>query len=205
MVESLTACRHTFAEAARANLDKLIAKLKTVVSEVSPASSTKTPEYNDTGDEESDNDPIEMFHRDIGVQTSPRVSPSISRPSTPSSALGDQSARLSRLKTHLSSLTDASISEGQDTADLAIAMGLLRDYLNSLVYKPQVNYAFAGGNYGASQAGSGPGSGARNDGQTMNDEIVNLKATIRSLKGVLLSARTFPVGASAAVGIGSVR
>jgi hypothetical protein len=203
MVESLTASRHTLAESAQTNLDKLIAKLKAVVSETPPSLSAERPK--DQDEEESDSDPTEMFHRDIGVQTSPLTSRP-SSPYPPSPALNDHATRLYGLKSHLSSLTDDSTSEGHDSADLTTAVGLLRDYLNSLAFAPHPNYTYASAaSYGTGVAGSGSGFGQRKDEQSGNDEIASLKATIRSVKGVFLSTKSFPAGASAAVGIGKVR
>jgi hypothetical protein len=202
MIESLTASRHTLAETAQAKLDKLIAKLKTAVSETPPSVSAQRPKDQDDreDEEESDSDPAELFHRDIGVQTSSPTS-RLSSPSPPQSALSNQATRLSSLKAHLGSLTDDSTSEGHDAADLTTAISLLRDYLNSLAFAPHSSYAYAGAtNYGAGVAGSGSGFGQRKDEQSGNDEIANLKATIRSVKGVFLSAKSFPAGASAAVG-----
>ena len=49
--------------------------------------------------------------------------------------------------------------------------------------------------YGGSMAGAGSGNGSERD-----DEIARVKAEIRGVKGVLLSARNFPAGGRGRVG-----
>lgn len=66
-------------------------------------------------EEESDSDPTELFHRDIGVQTSLPPSPSFSRPASPTpaaTALEEQTSRISRISSRIAELNDASTSEG---------------------------------------------------------------------------------------------
>lgn len=130
----------------------------------------------DEEEESEDEDPTEMFHRDIGVQTS---LPSTPRPSTPSlpSALDEQSTRLTSLTSNLQSLIEAGTSEGQDEAYLSTTVGVLREYLDGLAYVVP-SYGYGAGGYTG---------GGRED-----DEISRVKSSIRGVKGVLLSARSFP-------------
>jgi len=143
------------------------------VSETPPAS--KIPKVDDDSEDE---DPTEMFHRDIGVQTSPPRSRSAS-PTRLTPAL-EQTNRLNGLNKSLTSLLEDSVSEGQETADLSTSLSVLREYLDGLAYvAPSFTYGAGGYGYGA--------TGGKED-----DEISRAKANIRGVKGVLLSARSFP-------------
>lgn len=182
MVAQLTISRLSLAESASTNLRTLIQKLESVVSTIPSQANVhagKTQEEVDSEDE----DPTELFHRDIGVQTSLSPTPSNSRPTSPSppiTALDDQTTRLSSLSTSLSGLVEESTSEGQDVSDLSTTIGVLREYLDELAYVAPT-YGYGVGGY-AGVTGSGKD----------DDEIARVKASIRGVKGVLLSARSFP-------------
>lgn len=184
MVEALTASRLSLAETATTNLSKLITKLESVVSEIPPekprSRAGRTGEGEMEVDEESDEDPTKMFHRDIGIQTSLPPTPSsgpASSPPSSSSAINDQATRLKSISTSVTSLLEDSTSEGHDISDLSTTVGILREYLDGLAYV-MPSYGYGTGGYG-----SGPQA---------DDEIGKVKASIRSVKGVLLSARSFP-------------
>lgn len=171
MVESLTSARLDLASTTSTNLQKLLAKLESMVSVVPEKRIEQT-------DEDSDDDPTELFHRDIGIQTSPPRSRSSSPPPNSTTA---QESRLSVLQTHLSELRDDSTSEGQHSSDLENTMGILREYLDGMAYvAPSYNFGYGG---------SGGGGKKEED-----DEIGRVKQGIRGVKGVLLSARSFPGG-----------
>lgn len=183
LVESLTESRHDLAVTAQTKLDKLIAKLEGVVSTVpAPAHTTSIP-YRDETD--SDSDPTELFHRDIGIQTSPFSS----RPASPSpelsktSVVDTQTTRLSELSTHLQTLRQNSQSEGEDYVELTTTLDVVREYVQSL--------AFSSTTYGSTFNGY-PGL----EKEENNDEISKMKAQIRAVKGSLLSARSFPSSAT---------
>ncbi|CZT06250.1 hypothetical protein WAI453_006302 [Rhynchosporium graminicola] len=178
MLASLTQSRLSFASTSKTNLEKLIIQLESVVSEIPPTKDKLG--YADNGSE-SDEDPTEMFHRDIGVQTSP----GISRPTSPmdESPLLVQMARLHVLKLSLDGLMEQTSTEGVETAELEGTMGILREYLDGMAYV-QPTYNFGVGGYGG---------GARS-GKDEDDEIGRVKKEIRGVKGVLLSARSFPGG-----------
>lgn len=186
MVASLTSSRHELADTAQTNLDKLIVKLGGMVSET-PQKLLGSRER-DVQDSDSDSDPSELFHRDIGVQTSLPTTPTQSRPASPppaTRALDEQSRHLHRLTSHIRDLNEASTSEGQDVANLSTTVSVLREYLDSLAYiPPTYSYGSGGGMYGGNQKQ-----------ETLDDEISKVKAQIRGVKGVLLSARSFPGGA----------
>ena len=185
MLASLITSRLSLAETASDNVEKLINKLEGFVSEIPPGKAAKI-EVGREEDVESDEDPTEMFHRDIGVQTSLPTSPSQSRPASPgpaSTQLDDQAARLTSLNNSISGLVEDSAVEGHEMSDLSTTINILREYLDGMAYvTPSYGY---GSSYG------GLGGSSSND---LDDEIGKVKASIRGVKGVLLSARTFPGG-----------
>lgn len=186
MVASLTESRHELAQTSKDKLDQFVTKLESVVSEIPSGALSPHPAEREE-DEESDEDPTELFHRDIGVQTSPPESrPSSPSPETPESILGSQTSRLSKLKESLQGLVEDSASEGHDVTELEGTIGVLREYLDGMAYvAPTYNYS----GYGSSTT------------KEQDDEISRVKASIRGVKGVLLSARSFPGGVRAGVGV----
>lgn len=192
MVASLTESRHNLALTAQSNLDKLISRLSEVVSEVPQSLSQGKESYKDNFSEtDSDSDPTELFHRDIGVQTSIPTSPVGSRPGTPkpSSVLDEQTSRLAELSNKIKGLKEASSSEGDEVTELSSTIGVLKDYLDDLAYTP-ASFKYGGlASYGTTSS--------RATEESL-DEIAKLKTQIRAVKGVLLSARSFPSGAAAA-------
>ncbi|TVY15440.1 hypothetical protein LARI1_G005951 [Lachnellula arida] len=176
MLASLTTSRLSLASTASQNLSKLIAKLEAAVSTIPE---TQQPPVDKTEAEEEDEDPTELFHRDIGVQTSPPHSRSGSVSPAPPSLV----QRLQMMKTHLQEIQADSTKEGENTGELETTVGVLREYLDGMAYTAP-SYA---GNYGfVGAAGAG--------GKDEDDEIGRVKAGIRGVKGVLLSARSFPGG-----------
>ena len=186
MIAALTSSRHELAGTAQENLDKLIAKLQGIVSETSQ-SVVAAPRQEESEEEDSDSDPTELFHRDIGVQTSLHASPSNSRPASPppvTTILEEQASRVSRITSHITDLNEASISEGHETSQLSTCISILREYLESLAYVPPSYTYGASGLYGSTSQSN----------EAIDDEIAKVKAQIRGVKGVLLSARSFPAG-----------
>jgi len=204
MITSLASARHQLAETAQADLDKLNSKLEGIVSEIPPAAhKPHQPHTNPSRSEEDsseDEDPTELFHRDIGTQTSPRplshhTSSSSSTTSSHSSAptskdtsaiLTSHTTRLKIIHSHLSEfVTDnTTLIESDETLKSHIAD--LQTYLDGLAYSsPSYVNSSAYGTY----TGVGGSSGGTYTGE---DEIASVKAEIRAVKGVLLSARNFP-------------
>lgn len=195
MLATLTESRLSLAETAQSNLSKLITKLEGMVSEIPPTSQPKSQE-DGYRDDESDEDPTDMFHRDIGVQTSLPTSPLESRPSSPSptstSILADQTSRLLSLKDSLRGLVEDSTSEGSDVIELEGTIAILREYLDGMAY-----VAPTYGTYGHTSSASGYNGWGSSRTPEADDEIAKVKAGIRGVKGVLLSARSFPGGGRA--------
>ncbi|KAF8851007.1 hypothetical protein BDZ45DRAFT_808713 [Acephala macrosclerotiorum] len=187
MVASLTDSRLSLAGTSKTNLSKLISKLQSVVSEI-PSEPIKHHEHED-GESSDDEDPTELFHRDIGIQTSPPRSRSSSPAADTSEfVLERQTSQLSKLKESLQGLVDDSTSEGHDVTELEGTIGVLREYLDGMAF---VTPSYGYGGYGGSSGGN----------KEENDEISKVKASIRGVKGVLLSARSFPGGVRAGVGV----
>lgn len=183
MVASLTESRHNLAETAQSNIDKLISRLSDMVSEI-PDSQAHESYKDNVSDTDSDSDPTELFHRDIGVQTSLPTSAHASRPGTPvSSVLDNQTSRLEELTSSIKDLKESSKSEGDEVTELSSTIGVLKDYLDDLAYTPS-SFKYGGT--------ASYGTGAKVT--TEDDEIAKLKTQIRGVKGVLLSAKSFPGG-----------
>ena len=183
MVAALTDSRLSLASTASSNLSKLISKLESVVSELPPQQGALVQATPYQDEEESDEDPTELFHRDVGVQTSTPPTPRSTSPSRNSSGAGavaEQETRLRTLSSRISSLVEDSRSEGQETSDLTTAVAVLSEYLSGLAYVTPT-YGYGVGGY----------SGL-NQNNKEDDEIGRVKASIRGVKGVLLSTRSFP-------------
>lgn len=191
MLQTLTESRLSLSDTTSQNLAKLIEKLESVVSEIPPTISQKA---HTEIDEESDSDPTEMFHRDIGVQTSPpRSENGIIDDEKPLGSLESQVTRLSGLTSSLRELDEASAAEGHSSSELEGTMGVFKEYLDSMAFVPASNYGYASGGF------YGGGYGNRNG--EPEDEIDRVKKGIRGVKGVLLSARSFPGGGGAVGGV----
>ncbi|ELQ43926.1 peroxin 14/17, partial [Pyricularia oryzae Y34] len=107
MVESLTDARIDLHRSASDGLSRTIEKLEGIVSEVPPLPSASTQDktggaarkQDDNDAASSDGgDPTELFHRDVGVQTSPPQTPFAATASTQKpSAIESQATRLAKL------------------------------------------------------------------------------------------------------------
>lgn len=194
MVHGLTEARHDFATHTKENLDKLNAKLLDVVSE-DPAEKVKSVVEIEDGDDisEADSDPTELFHRDVGTQTTPmlsrRASIAAAEDTTP---VGRHEQRLKTLTAGLKDLeaTRLSSTTGQDS--LRTQLSDLQSYLTEMSYQTSY-YGGMGGLYGGTF-----GLPKSKDGK---DDFVNVvKTDIRSVKGLFLSARNFPAAGGAVFG-----
>ncbi|PQE17363.1 peroxin 14 17 protein [Rutstroemia sp. NJR-2017a BVV2] len=201
MFQTLTESRLSLSSTTLSNLQKLIKKLESSVSEIPITYSVHHkgslhPEYLDSDAESQTSDPTELFHRDIGIQTSLPSSPTMHTPGSPSwgssnansnagstTTIQQQTARLARMKSVLSSFVDDSKDEESSAQDLNTRMDLLKEYLQGLAYTAPT-FGYGGGAFS---------NGGRGDnGRDKEDEISKVKREIRGVKGVLLSARSFP-------------
>lgn len=159
-------------------MDALNEKLGKAVSVV-PKGGAKLAEE-EKGFEDDDSDTTEdmapLFNRTVGTQTSPPPSPST--PSTnspdphPPDLISSHEMSLQSLQALLSSLLPSSKLHGETSKskDVETQLTDLKDYLNGLSFP------------------------AFRDEGSKDDAVNKLKADIRGVKGVLLSARNFPSG-----------
>ncbi|KAK0673418.1 putative PEX14/17 peroxisomal biogenesis factor 14/17 [Cercophora samala] len=190
MVTSLTASRIELAETTNTSLSKLVTKLEETVSEIPIYPSSHHHHDQDSPRASLDaqsqyDDPTELFHRDIGIQTedTPRSSLNISTPLFPGSAgketaIQYQAKRLGGLVKSLKQVNEGLVSQTEGYADVKTTLEVLRDDLEGLARETS-GEVYGGYNmYGARQE--------------KDDEIRRAKENIRRVKGVLLSSRSFP-------------
>ncbi|THW15242.1 hypothetical protein D6D23_09052 [Aureobasidium pullulans] len=192
MADNLNDARHDLFEHTTDHVSEFNDKLSKLVSTVpsSVKSLPQTPaEFADFDNESITSDPTELFHRDVGTQTSPSLS---RRPSVasdievirPDTVPLKQTNRLEIMKSHISEILEASESNGASNQTLQENISETRHYLDGLYYTPP-SYSWNADN-------SLNTSGTSKDKQP--DAAVALKAEIRGVKGVLLSAKRFPSG-----------
>lgn len=204
MLESLTSAREELASTALQDLEKLNAKLESTVSHVPYIASTqalrKEGDYRDEDEESVDSDPTELFHRDVGIQTSPPRSRSSSTSLDLKSKdpAARHAASLSSLLSNLKSLNPPEESDPFPTTEiLKDTVSNFQTYLNTLQFSGS-SYRTDYNSIYTSALGSDNKKVSKNPNDT--DEAAKLKAEIRALKGVFLSSRNFP-GRPAVVGV----
>lgn len=159
-------------------MDALVAKLEKSVSEVPP----KKPVADAANAEDSDaEDPTEMFHRDMGTQTTFPIS-SVTAMSENGGAKGSSAkhnaTQLASLNKTLSGLKDEYRSQSEGMDKIKTAIDVLRDDLDNLTFT------------GQSTMGSYDLYGRTRKSEP-DDEIRKVRDNIRRVKGVLLSTRNF--------------
>lgn len=211
MVSSLTQARVDFHEHANDHLINLVDRLEQAVSEIPPgyhtAAAGKTHNHkllsNDDDDggvqrhDHDDNtsnsstydDPTELFHRDVGVQTSAPPSPqpaptylnplSAANPRTPAEQTQHQADRLKRLSVGVRGLALDVVHQVEEMEATKGVLDTFGSELHNLTYPPESFGVGSNYLYGASRA-------------EPEDEIKRVKTSIRAMKGVLLSTRNFP-------------
>ncbi|KAK0275592.1 hypothetical protein LTR35_010862 [Friedmanniomyces endolithicus] len=213
MTETLTASRHDFAAHSQGKLDDFNERLTKLVSKI-PSTDVATPapdvEINETDSVVSD--PTELYHRDMGTQTSPLPSRRPSDPflpptSEPSARDKDptthQSTTLATISTHMNDLlTSLSTNQGAANKDRTAEVDKLRHSLDNMLYGgSHAVYDSGGGGWG--QGGDSWKYGKKEEEGGGNKAMEELKKEIRGVKGVLLSARRFPGVVGGRVGAGS--
>ncbi|KAK0269169.1 hypothetical protein LTR54_011486 [Friedmanniomyces endolithicus] len=213
MTETLTASRHDFAAHSQGKLDDFNERLAKLVSKI-PSTDVATPapdvEINETDSVVSD--PTELYHRDMGTQTSPLPSRRPSDPflpptSEPSARDKDptthQSTTLATISTHMNDLlTSLSTNQGAANKDRTAEVDKLRHSLDNMLYGgSHAVYDSGGGGWG--QGGDSWKYGKKEEEGGGNKAMEELKKEIRGVKGVLLSARRFPGVVGGRVGAGS--
>lgn len=206
LLDSLTSARHDIYETTNKNVKELNEKLTSTVSTVPIIREGKKGNLDKgdgkwNGEDEVDNsseasDPTELFHRDIGIQTSPPLSPiptagTTTLPtSTSKTSTSTQLNSLTSLKSHLSTLHQTSTTSLEVETETRNSILELQGYLEDMAYGRSSSSSTGGlwSREGVLGTGDGKGKGGGNV-----DEVAKLKAEVRSFKGVLLSARSFPV------------
>ncbi|KAL6794525.1 peroxisomal membrane anchor protein conserved region domain-containing protein [Trichoderma sp. SZMC 28013] len=177
MVEKLTNARIDLHETTANRLDSIVAQLENTVSVVPSYKSSANTASEATESE----DPSEMFHRDVGTQTSFPSSPSSSSPKGKDEAQSKvQAERLSKLAKSLKGLTDDFKKQSNESQDIKVLLDVFRDDLDNMTYG---HHAELFGNFDKRKK------------KDSEDEIRKVRDNIRRIKGVLLSARTFPTSA----------
>ena len=187
MTASLTDARHDFASHGQSKIDEFNDRLSKLVSKI-PEPKTTTDDADDEDAESVASDPTELFHRDIGTQTSPAISPP---PSTANAQAGThtvadkQNERLAIIKSHLDEML-AGVQAGEQPAkDRLEEANKLRHHLDNMMYRVQTANMWSSGGYT---------TGLPTDtkaGTEAVDAIEEVKKEIRGVKGVLLSAKRF--------------
>ncbi|KAL7787088.1 peroxisomal membrane anchor protein conserved region domain-containing protein [Trichoderma ceciliae] len=181
MVEKLTSARIDLHETTSKKLETILTQLENTVSVVP---SYKNAGADPTSEADDVDDPSEMFHRDVGTQTAFPTSPSASSSKGKDEAQSTlQADRLSNLAKSLKGLTDDLKKQSSESRDIKVLMDVFRDDLDNMTYG---HHADLFGGFDANKRRKKPDS---------EDEIRKVRDNIRRIKGVLLSARTFPTSA----------
>ena len=186
MVENLNQARSDYYTHVNERLAPVVEKLEGDVSEV-PYKNGKALRQadpdGDAGSESSYDDPTELFHRDVGTQTSPQATtPVRSGSGSPETPIDGQARRLARLNAAVRELSDMKIKRAEESADLHAMLREVRDDVDKLAYPPPPDYTSYG--LGLSRPSEA------------DDEYKKTKDAIRSVKGVFLSSRMFPAAAA---------
>ncbi|QPG93742.1 hypothetical protein C2857_002185 [Epichloe festucae Fl1] len=178
MVENLTEARTELHHVAAKKLDHLVAQLERTVS-VIPSACAQSTGY-DEKDSIDAEDPTEMFHRDVGTQTSlidNAPAPAAKSVETASKSHADNLASLTKT---LSVLKDQFRAQSEGFEDVKALLDVFRDDLDGMTYGGVTDLVGGYDVYGTSKK------------HEPEDEIRKVRDNIRRVKGVLLSTRNFP-------------
>lgn len=199
MSDSLSEARHDFAQHSQSKVDEMNEKLSQLVSNIpeSKKSSLEDEKALEDDDQSETSDPTELYHRDMGTQTSPNPTRRSSLSSSDNSSVEkkDNAARstegLNILRSHLNDMLSQTSDIDTANSDKQKNLEKLKDYLDSLVYSNHSAYGMWGGSM--ENSWSDVGVDGKKDGKAERDDVVEeLKKEIRAVKGVLLSAKRFP-------------
>jgi len=173
MFQKLTDARHDFGTHTNTRLQELNDRVSKM---------TAQPLESDMRKFEN-SEPTELFHRDVGVQTSPSLSRHMSLDQRDTTKKEDlvveqHADTLRELQDHLQGLYQDTETSLDTSKTLSMSIDELRKYLNGLVYAPSSKSGF-----GIWQSDTAS--------DKMVDSIGDLRDEIRAVKGVLLSSRRF--------------
>lgn len=194
MLETLTEARREFADTTLQDLQKLNVKLESTVSHVPyfASSATKRHQQQEEEIESLDEDPTELFHRDVATQTTPGLSRSSSTDSLNKKQLDPtitQANRLSNLTYSVRSLLQ-SIEHSSDNEQHL--QKTVEDFQKKLDQLESSYSTLTGDYYGSSNMYSSATNEMKKSAGSRDDEAQRFKQEIRSLKGAFLSSRNFP-------------
>ncbi|KAM3439074.1 hypothetical protein MY4824_002878 [Beauveria thailandica] len=201
MIASLDDARQELHDTTASRLDALVHQLERTVSVVpppkhaaalaaisSPPASTTTAAALDDADE--DEDPAEMFHRDVGTQTSfsealPVPGQDAANPKEEAKLLPalQHATGVTKLAKCVSGLRDAVVSQSGDFEDIKAQVEHFREELDRMTF-PQMDFTPGAYTMMSTMAGV-----SKNE---PDDEVRKARDNIRRIKGVLLSTRSFP-------------
>ncbi|KAI0541461.1 peroxisomal membrane anchor protein conserved region-domain-containing protein [Xylaria digitata] len=184
MADNLNEARSEYYSHVNGKLSQLVEKLEGTASEV-PYKNGKPlkSQYQDRTIDDNESvisDPTELFHRDVGTQTSsPPSIVGINASNNSKKPVDIQADKLSAISVSLRELTLMHTQRAESNADLRSAIGEIRDQVDKLAYPAIHDFSTYGG--------LGYGQSAEAD-----DEFKKTKDAIRSIKGLFLSSRSFP-------------
>ncbi|CZT18147.1 uncharacterized protein RCC_03987 [Ramularia collo-cygni] len=181
MVQSLSASRHELLTHSTSKVDEFNEKLSKIVSQI-PVPPPKEGEAKEAEDDSSvDSDPTELYHRDMGTQTSDLPT----NPAPPQKSPADrETSILNIIESHFAELSDSSDRVAEANKDRQLTINKFRHLLDGMVYNMDGLPTWEAGSDGAMMM--------KAPGQGKGDMVEELKKEIRGVKGVLLSARRFP-------------
>lgn len=200
MKDNLREARHDFAEHVLDHTNKLNDKLSGVASAVPSVAKAKP----DTSAMEKDDDsvvsdPTELFHRDYGTQTEAELA----RPSSPDSSddeisatakstMEKQEERLKTMALHFREVLSSIKTDQGGAESIQGRVTDLREYLDVMIYPHLAQIENGSWQYAPTASAD----------KKKDDGVAALRAEIRSVKGVLLSAKRFPPSVGPAVRAG---
>lgn len=204
MVDTLTEARHDFSVHTQSNLNELNDRLSKMVSKMpEPKKESRAAVFEEDASEVESitSDPTELFHRDMGTQTSPNLSRRSSDDEISTTNLAEkrdvltyQAKGLGIIREHLNEILLRIDKQEYSNNERQGNMNNLRHYLDTLMYaSPAINIWSTGEDASSTKQ--------KKDGQ--EDTIDELKKEIRNVKGVLLGARRFPAVVVASTRVGS--
>lgn len=216
MLEDLTTARHTLYTSTQENISTLNEKLSSTVSVIPPDGKEGQvkgdKDDKDDGESSIASDPSELFSRDAGVQTSPSdLVPGLSQSANPfwgATAQATQNPRihqqnkLKELHKNLEEVSESSTDALDADTEARARMSELKGMLEDMAYgrgSGGLSGLRSGGTSGGfdlrTMSADGPGgmwTGKKEE--SGEDEVAKMRAEIKSFKGLLLSARSFPAG-----------
>lgn len=186
MVASLTQVRHEFSTHTQSKVDEFNDRLSKIVTKVPEPRRDGSLDVDLSEVESISSDPTELYHRDMGTQTSPpppsTSSHSIGPPPDPKRDIVAYHAKgLTIMRDHLSEITEGLEKVAETEKDTKLAVNAVRHELDTMLYASP----------GVMMWGQGEDTLTKSPPHK-DDAVEELKREIRGVKGVLLSARRFP-------------